>query len=100
MPWTSRPRLRRSSLALRSRSRVGLYPPLTPTEARVALLLAQALRSEEVALELGVSASTVAFHLRNLFAKTATGRQADLVALVLSAGWALPDLSTVVETRA
>lgn len=73
---------------------------LTPTEARVALLLAQGLRSEEVALELGVSASTVAFHLRNLFAKTATGRQADLVALVLSAGWALPDLSTVVETRA
>lgn len=73
---------------------------LTPTEARVALLLAQGLRSEEVALELGVSASTVAFHLRNLFAKTATGRQADLVALVLSAGWSLPDLSTVEETTA
>lgn len=66
---------------------------LTPTEARVALLLAQGLRSDEVAQELDVSASTVAFHLRNLFSKTGVARQADLVALVLSAGTALPDLS-------
>ncbi|WP_425917430.1 response regulator [Pseudomonas sp. GWSMS-1] len=73
---------------------------LTPTEARVALLLAQGRRSDEVALELDVSASTVAFHLRNLFAKTGVARQADLVALVLSAGSALPDLSMVVETTA
>jgi DNA-binding NarL/FixJ family response regulator len=69
---------------------------LTPTEARVALLLAQGQRTDEVAFALGVSASTVAFHLRNLFSKTAVTRQADLVALVLSAGWALPDLSGAV----
>lgn len=70
---------------------------LTPTEARVALLLAQGLRRDEVAAVLDVSGSTVSFHLRNLFSKTATGRQADLVALVLSAGSALPDLSMAVH---
>lgn len=57
---------------------------LTPTEARVARLLASGLRPEEVARELGVAATTIAFHLRNVFAKTGTHRQADLVALLLS----------------
>lgn len=65
---------------------------LTPSEARVALLLAEGRRRDEVARELGVSASTVAFHLRNLFLKTGVSRQSDLVALVLVAGWSLPGL--------
>lgn len=65
---------------------------LTPSEARVALLLAEGRRRDEVAQELGVSASTVAFHLRNLFLKTGVSRQSDLVALVLVAGWSLPGL--------
>jgi len=64
---------------------------LTPSEANVALLLAQGRRSEEVATELGVSPTTVAFHLRNLFSKSGVTRQSDLVVLVLSAGWAMPD---------
>lgn len=67
---------------------------LTPAEARVALLLAQGRRSEEVAQALGVSASTVAFHVRNLFGKTGVARQTDIVALVLAAGWSIPDMST------
>jgi DNA-binding NarL/FixJ family response regulator len=66
---------------------------LTRTEARVALLLAKGLRTEEVAGELGVSNSTVAFHLRNLFSKTGVTRQTDIVALVLAAGWSIPDIS-------
>ncbi|MEI4261316.1 response regulator [Roseovarius sp. D0-M9] len=57
---------------------------LTPTEARVARHLASGLRPDEIALELGVAATTVAFHLRNVFAKTGMHRQADLVALLLS----------------
>ena len=57
----------------------------------MALLLAQGRRSEEVACELGVSSTTVAFHLRNLFSKTGVTRQSDLVALILSTGWAIPD---------
>ncbi|WP_099828002.1 response regulator [Oceaniglobus indicus] len=57
---------------------------LTPTEACVARLVADGLRRDQVAERLGVSATTVAFHLRNIFDKTGTHRQADLVALILS----------------
>ncbi len=57
---------------------------LTPTEARVARHLASGLRPDQIAQELGIAATTVAFHLRNAFAKTGTHRQADLVALMLS----------------
>lgn len=57
---------------------------LTSTEARVASLLAQGDRSEEIAAGLGIQQSTVVFHLRNIFAKTGTNRQVDLVVLLLS----------------
>ena len=57
---------------------------LTPTEALVAGHLALGLRPDEVASRMGVSPTTVAFHLRNIFGKTGTKRQADLVALLLS----------------
>ncbi|MFC4352974.1 response regulator [Fodinicurvata halophila] len=57
---------------------------LTPTESEVARALAQGRRTEQIAEDLGVSQTTVAFHLRNLFDKTGTNRQADLVALVLT----------------
>lgn len=57
---------------------------LTPAEARVAAGLARGGRTlEQVAADLGIARSTAAFHLRNIFAKTGTNRQADLVALVL-----------------
>ncbi len=57
---------------------------LTPTEARVAAALARSTRPADVAAELGVSQTTIAFHMRNLFQKTGTNRQADLIALILA----------------
>ena len=56
---------------------------LTPTEAQVARALLSGKRTAHVARDLGVSQTTVAFHLRNLFEKTGTNRQADLVALLM-----------------
>lgn len=57
---------------------------LTPTEARVATAFAQGMRTADIAREFDISPTTVAFHKRNLFEKTQTRRQADLVALLLA----------------
>ena len=57
---------------------------LTPTEAEVARSLAQGRRTDEIAADLSISPTTVAFHLGNLFAKTRTNRQADLIVLILT----------------
>ncbi|WP_458791229.1 response regulator [Yoonia sp. MH D7] len=57
---------------------------LTPTEARVAGSLARGNRAADVAKEMQVSQTTMSFHLRNLFQKTGTNRQADLIALILA----------------
>jgi len=57
---------------------------LTPTEANVATAFAQGMRSVDIARQFDISPTTVAFHKRNLFEKTQTHRQADLVALLLS----------------
>lgn len=62
---------------------MGLFG-LTPTEARVAGALAHSTRAADVAAELGVSQTTISFHMRNLFQKTGTNRQADLIALILA----------------
>ncbi|MDD9727562.1 response regulator [Roseovarius sp. SK2] len=61
----------------------GLFD-LTPTEAEVARALARGMRTDEIATELAIAPTTVAFHLRNLFDKTGTRRQADLIALLLT----------------
>lgn len=57
---------------------------LTPMESRVAWAFAQGMRSEEVGQTFNISITTVAFHKRNIFQKTQTNRQADLVALLLT----------------
>lgn len=57
---------------------------LTPTEARVAAALTGGTRPADIAARLGVSQTTIAFHMRNLFQKTGTNRQSDLIALILS----------------
>lgn len=57
---------------------------LTPSEARVAAALAGGARPADLAEGLGVSPTTIAFHMRNLFQKTGTNRQADLVALIIA----------------
>jgi len=61
---------------------------LTPSELRVLLAIVEVGGSPEVAEALGVAESTVKFHLKRLFDKTGTRRQADLVKLV--AGFAGP----------
>ncbi|MCB5412323.1 response regulator [Pseudogemmobacter faecipullorum] len=57
---------------------------LTTTEARISLLLAGGAKPAAIAATLGVSATTVAFHLRNIFEKTGADRQATLVGLLFS----------------
>jgi DNA-binding CsgD family transcriptional regulator len=55
---------------------------LTPSEARIALLLTEGKSLEEAARQLGVSRETVRSHLKSVFRKTGTHRQGELVALV------------------
>lgn len=57
---------------------------LTPMESQVAWSFAQGMRSEDIAQAFNISMTTVAFHKRNIFQKTHTHRQADLVALLLT----------------
>lgn len=57
----------------------------TTAEAQLAAALVAGKRLEEIGEELGVKQTTIAFHLQNLFQKTHTHRQADLVALLVRA---------------
>jgi DNA-binding CsgD family transcriptional regulator len=61
---------------------------LTPAELRVLFAIIEVGGVPEVAETLGIAETTVRFHLRQLFEKTGTHRQADLVRLV--AGFANP----------
>jgi len=64
---------------------------LTPTELRVLIAIVEVGGVPDVAEALGVAASTVKTHLGNVYGKTGTSRQADLVKLV--AGFASPLLN-------
>ncbi|MFT0548897.1 response regulator [Allopusillimonas ginsengisoli] len=64
---------------------------LTPTESRVAWAFAQGMRPEDIARSFGISTTTVAFHKRNIFQKTHTNRQADLIALLLTMPVSTPE---------
>lgn len=57
---------------------------LSPAEARVAVASSAGKTTLETAHMLGLSPNTVKTHLRRIFAKTATGRQAELARLVTS----------------
>jgi DNA-binding NarL/FixJ family response regulator len=57
---------------------------LTKSETRIALMLIDGKRLDQIAEELDVAQTTVVFHLKNLFRKTDTHRQADLVRVLLS----------------
>jgi DNA-binding CsgD family transcriptional regulator len=57
---------------------------LTHAEGRVARRLAEGQRLSEISRDLGISINTVRGHLKQVFAKTGTHRQAELVRLVLS----------------
>ncbi|MCZ0953649.1 MAG: helix-turn-helix transcriptional regulator, partial [Rhodospirillaceae bacterium] len=57
---------------------------LTPTESRVAAMLAEGMSVNEIATALGREASTIRFHVKRIFARHGLNRQAELVRLVLS----------------
>jgi DNA-binding CsgD family transcriptional regulator len=57
---------------------------LTPTEAEVASRLADGMSASEISADLGNTVHTVRGHLKQLFAKTGTRRQPELVRLLLS----------------
>lgn len=64
----------------------GAFPSgfaLTEAEMRVARALTEGRSLRLIAADFGISRTTVAFHLRNIFQKTGTARQAELVALLL-----------------
>jgi DNA-binding CsgD family transcriptional regulator/PAS domain-containing protein len=56
----------------------------TPTEAEVASRLARGMRLPEIAEDLGITLHTVRAHLKRLFFKTDTHRQAELVRVMVA----------------
>jgi DNA-binding CsgD family transcriptional regulator len=65
---------------------VAAHFELTPAELRVLFAIVEVGGVSQVAAVLGISEDTVKTHLRHVFAKTDTNRQADLVKLI--AGYA------------
>lgn len=57
---------------------------LSPTEARVATMLAKGHKLREIAVLTGPSYGTLRWHLQNIYAKCGVSNQVDLVHLVLS----------------
>lgn len=79
-------RLRSSRSAASADIDDGAFPSafaLTEAEIRVARALTQGRSLRLIAADFGISRTTVAFHMRNIFQKTGTARQAELVALLL-----------------
>lgn len=56
---------------------------LTPRQAKLTALLAQGTTLSQAGKELGVAMETIRWHLREIFERTNTHRQVDLVQLVL-----------------
>jgi DNA-binding CsgD family transcriptional regulator len=55
---------------------------LTPAEARLASIIAEGRNPGQAAQELQIATSTARNHLKAIFAKTATRRESELVALL------------------
>jgi DNA-binding NarL/FixJ family response regulator len=60
---------------------------LTPREIEVVALVAEGLRSKEIATRLSVSVWTVHFHLRSIFSKTGATSRTQMVHLARERGW-------------
>jgi DNA-binding CsgD family transcriptional regulator len=71
------------SRTLRTHALVARYA-LTPTEASVTRRLAAGAGLEQIARELDISLNTVRGHLKQIFAKTGTHRQVELVCKLLA----------------
>lgn len=67
-----------------SQRRIADLLGLTTAESRVAAALAAGASVAEAASDLGLAEATVRHHLRRAYLKTGTGRQADLVRLILA----------------
>lgn len=65
-----------------SQSSVSEIFGLTPAQARLASLLLEGKSLEEIALNLNISAGTARNHLKAVFLRTGTRRQAELVSLL------------------
>ena len=59
------------------------WPSLTPTEAKVAELVAQGLTNPQIAQRMFVSPGTVKTHVSHIFGKLDVHGRAELIALVL-----------------
>ena len=57
---------------------------LTPTELQIARLVSSGLSNKDVAAQCWISPRTVAFHLRNIFAKAGVTSRAGLAQLELA----------------
>ena len=68
---------------------------LTPAEARAAALLASGLSPREISVQLAVSINTVRSQLQQLFLKTGTSRQGELVHLLTRLGMTVADGSEI-----
>jgi DNA-binding CsgD family transcriptional regulator len=64
---------------------------LTPAEAELVGLLAEGVSLEEAAKRRGVTINTVRSQLKNVFAKTDTNRQGELIRLVLTGSVSFPE---------
>lgn len=56
---------------------------LTPSECRTAILLAEGLSQKEISKKLGVQHDTVRKQLQNIYQKTSTTQQSELIRLML-----------------
>jgi DNA-binding CsgD family transcriptional regulator len=65
-------------------TRIGKLYGLSKAESRVAALLASGYRLEQAAETLGVAYETVRKHLKQIFSKTGTYRQAELVRMLVT----------------
>lgn len=57
---------------------------LTSQESKIASLLSKGADLKEIAMELNISLNTVRTHLKHIYSKTGTSRQAELIKLLLS----------------
>lgn len=57
---------------------------LTPTELRLAEFLAEGMRLDQIGEEMGIAKPTVNYHLRNIYQKSGSSRQSDLINLLRS----------------
>jgi DNA-binding CsgD family transcriptional regulator len=81
--------VRRAALSVRSaRELLARTFDLTPSELRVLFAVVELTGVSDVAQSLGIAGTTVKTHLKRVFAKTGTSRQADLVKL--AAGFSNP----------